>query len=179
MINTFTINQRWRLVDLPGYGFAQVARKDRSQFSAAVAEYLKRRANLCCVFALIDSGLPPQKIDLDFVEWLARNSIPFVLVFTKTDTVTPAKLRAHIDAFMGCIAAWFEKPPAIFTSSATTRQGRKELFQMIDESLAAIEVDFGASSQKAASSSDKSSSGGRAVKVADDHKKRPDRSRPW
>jgi GTP-binding protein len=179
MINIFTMNKTWRLVDLPGYGFAQVARKDRSQFSVAVAEYLKRRTNLCCVFALIDSGLPPQKIDLDFVEWLARNSIPFVLVFTKADTVTPVKMRANIDAFTACIAAWFEKLPEIFTCSATTGQGRKELFRMVDESLAAIQAESGPPPQEAASSPEKSSTVGRKASAGDNPKNRPDRSRPW
>src|SRR5947209_9739621 len=75
LINVFTINQTWRLVDLPGYGFAQVARKDRTQFNEAVADYLKHRPNLCCVFALIDSGLAPQKIDLEFVQWLTLQTV--------------------------------------------------------------------------------------------------------
>src|SRR3990172_9149022 len=98
LINVFTMNKTWRLVDLPGYGFAHVARKDRSKFNQAVNEYLQHRTNLCCVFALLDSGLPPQKIDLVFVEWLARHAVPFVLVFTKTDKVSPTKVRANIAA---------------------------------------------------------------------------------
>src|ERR1700709_2277095 len=87
LINMFVINKTWRLVDLPGYGFAQVARKDRSQFNQAVNDYLANRANLCLVFALIDSGLTPQKIDLEFIQWLTDNTVPFVLVFTKKDRV--------------------------------------------------------------------------------------------
>ena len=83
------MNKTWRLVDLPGYGFADGAKKDSARFNQAVARYLKHRPNLCCVFALIDSGLAPQEIDLEFVEWLARNAVPFVLVFTKTDRGTP------------------------------------------------------------------------------------------
>ena len=76
MINIFTMNQTWRLVDLPGYGFAQGARKESSRFNQAVSHYLKQRTNLCCVFALLDSGLEPQAIDIDFVGWLARNAVP-------------------------------------------------------------------------------------------------------
>ena len=94
LINTFTMNNNWRLIDLPGYGFAQVAKKNSSQFNEAVANYLKNRTNLCCVFSLIDSGLAPQQIDLEFIEWLAVNAIPFVLVFTKIDKVKPAVAQA-------------------------------------------------------------------------------------
>jgi GTP-binding protein len=179
MINVFTMNKTWRLVDLPGYGFAQVARKDRSQFSEAVAEYLQHRANLCCVFALIDSRLAPQKLDLEFVEWLARNSIPFVLVFTKTDAVTPTKMQANIDAFTDCITAWFEKLPEIFTCSATTREGRKELFRMIDESIAAIRAESGQPPHESAISSANLPAAGRKVGAPATKKSRPDRARPW
>jgi len=137
LINIFVINKTWRLVDLPGYGYAHVARKDSSQFNEAVIEYLQQRNNLYCVFALIDSGLPPQKIDLEFVEWLASNSIPFVLVFTKTDTVTPAMVRLNIEAFKERISEWCENLPEIFTCSATARHGRGKLLGMIDEAIAA------------------------------------------
>ena len=96
LINIFTMNKTWRLVDLPGYGFAAGAKKDSSRFNHAVSHYLKQRTNLCLVFALIDSGLEPQDIDLEFIGWLARNAVPFVLVFTKTDKVTPAMVQANI-----------------------------------------------------------------------------------
>ncbi len=136
LINIFTMNKSWRLVDLPGYGYAHVAREDKSQFNQAVAEYLQHRANLCCVFALLDSGLPPQKIDLDFVEWLANNSIPFVLVFTKTDTAAPDKVRKNIKAFTEIISAWCEKLPEIFTCSAKAKRGRAQLLGVIEAAMA-------------------------------------------
>src|SRR5689334_9208173 len=98
LINIFTMNKTWRLVDLPGYGFAQVARHDRAKFDRAVSDYLEHRRNLSCVFALIDSGLSPQKLDLEFVEWLTTQSIPYVLVFTKTDRGTPEEVQANITA---------------------------------------------------------------------------------
>src|SRR5205814_1099122 len=113
LINFFTMSNRWRLVDLPGYGYAHVARADKSQFNQAVADYLTNRPNLYCVFALIDSGLPPQKIDLEFVDWLANNAVPFVLVFTKTDRISPAKLRTNIKAFTDQISGKFENLPEI------------------------------------------------------------------
>jgi GTP-binding protein len=141
LINMYTMNRTWRLVDLPGYGFAQVAREDRSAFNEAVADYLEHRPNLVCVFALIDSGLPPQKIDLEFVQWLAGNSIPFVLVFTKTDRGTPEAVQTNIEAFMAAIVAWFEKPPEMFRCSSTLGHGRSELLGVIGDALATIQAE--------------------------------------
>lgn len=141
MINIFTINRTWRLVDLPGYGFAEGAKKDTKRFNQAVLNYLKNRANLSLVFALVDSGLTPQAIDLAFIEWLARNAVPFVLVFTKLDKVTPAEAQTNIAAFMAAIAAWFVQPPATFTCSAQAGNGRQELLGLIDEMLAAIKAE--------------------------------------
>ena len=140
MINIFTMNKTWRLVDLPGYGFAEGSKKNSRQFNKAVAKYLKHRANLCLVFALIDSGLTPQEIDLEFIEWLARNAVPFVLVFTKTDKVTPTIAQANIASFMAAIAAWFVQPPTTFSSSANTGQGRQELLGVIEEAITAIQI---------------------------------------
>ena len=147
LINFFTMSQTWRLVDLPGYGYAQVARKDSSQFNEAVIEYLQHRTNLYCVFALIDSVLPPQKLDLEFVEWLIGNSVPFVLVFTKTDMVTPTKLRTNIAAFKERIAGWCETLPEIYTCSATARLGRGALLGVIKEAIAAEQTDSGQAPQ--------------------------------
>lgn len=138
LVNFFTMNKTWRLVDLPGYGFAAGAKQDSARFNAAVSHYLKRRKNLCLVFALIDSGLEPQEMDVDFVEWLARNAVPFVLVFTKTDRGTPETVSANITAFTARIAGWFEKLPEIFRCSATTAQGRGELLGVIGATLAAV-----------------------------------------
>jgi GTP-binding protein len=141
LINFFTINKCWRLVDLPGYGFAQVARKNRSQFNRAVANYLENRNNLICVFALIDSGLPPQDIDLEFVEWLADHGVPFVLVFTKTDQATPGEVQANIEAFKAHVSEWSENLPEIYTCSAVTRHGRGALLKVIDEAVAAEQAE--------------------------------------
>jgi GTP-binding protein len=173
LINIFTMNKCWRLVDLPGYGFAAGARKDSARFNHAVSHYLKQRTNLCLVFALIDSGLEPQEMDVEFVEWLTRNSVPFVLVFTKTDKVTPAMVRANIAAFTARISAWFEKLPVIFTCSATTEQGRQELLGVIDESMTAIQVESG---QVAVSPEGLPAP---SRKAQETRKKRPDLARPW
>ena len=137
LINFFQVNRKWRLVDLPGYGFAQVARQDKARFNAAVSEYLKDRPNLVCVFALIDSSIPAQKIDLEFIEWLADNEVPFVLVFTKTDRVSATRVRNNVQAFKDRIADWFETMPEFFTCSSSKRVGRGELMGVIERAMAA------------------------------------------
>lgn len=171
LINMFTMNRTWRLVDLPGYGFASGAKKDRQRFNKAVATYLKHRTNLCLVFALIESGLPPQDIDIEFVEWLVRNGVPFVLVFTKTDKIPPAETQANIAAFMARIAAWFEQPPAHFTCSTVAGQGRAALLGVIGEAMTAIEAE----AAQAAPASDGSPA--KPPKVSP--RTRPDLARPW
>ena len=135
LINFFTMSKTWRLVDLPGYGYAEGSRKHVSQFNRAAANYVKHRPNLCCVFLLIDSGLEPQPIDLEFVQWLASHALPFVIVFTKTDRGTPEEVAANIAAFKERIAGWFEKLPEIFQCSATTGYGRSELLGVIGATL--------------------------------------------
>ena len=162
LINIFTINKTWRLVDLPGYGFAEGAKKASKQFNRAVAQYLRERENLSLVFALVDAGLTPQANDLEFIEWLVRHSVPFVLVFTKADKLPPAEMQANIAAFQARIAAWFAQPPATFTCSAQSGHGRPELLGVIAETVAAI----------------------RAQNVTDEAApreitRRPDRNRPW
>ena len=172
LINIFTINKCWRLVDLPGYGFAQGARKQRARFNKAAANYLQHRTNLCLVFALIDSGLAPQQIDLEFLEWLVRRSTPFVLVFAKTDKVSAAALQANIAAFTDRISPWFEKLPAVFTCSAETGQGRQELLGVIDEQMTAI---------KAASNTVLADAEGHRLQThaRKNRKQRPDLNRCW
>jgi len=172
LINLFTMNKCWRLVDLPGYGFTQGPRKDRARFNQTVNDYLQNRPNLCLVFALIDSGLAPQQIDLEFVEWLVRHAVPFVFVFTKTDKVSAVTAQTNIAAFTGRIAAWFEKPPAVFTCSAETRQGRQELLGVIDEEMTAINT----TSIRARVLTETLSP---QTRVRENRKWRPDLNRPW
>ncbi len=185
LINIFTMNKRWRLVDLPGYGFAHVARKEKTQFNRSVANYLKDRPNLCCVFALIDSGLPPQPIDLEFVEWLASNAIPFVLVFTKTDRVSATTVRKNIAAFTDRISGWSVNLPEVFTCSATTKQGRKELLGMIEEAMVAAEAETPAEEMAEEMAPEKenlpeiSSATSRKTHAGETRASRPHPSRPW
>lgn len=169
LINFFTINKTWRLVDLPGYGYAQVARKDRARFNRAVLQYLEHRTNLSLVFALIDTTTSPQEIDVELVEWLVRKQVPFVLVFTKADKVSAAAAQANIDAFRERIAPWFVQPPAHFTCSSELKQGRNALLGVIEETLQAIEAE-----SKQVELKQNPTQKARAAA-----KKRPDLNRPW
>lgn len=134
-INLFNINGTWRLVDLPGYGYAQVERKERGRFSTAVAEYLANRPNLELVFALVDASLPPQDLDLQFLEGLVDHEIPFVLVFTKIDRVSPAKIQENMEAFKTRLSEICVQLPEILTCSSVTRQGRHALLALIESLL--------------------------------------------
>jgi GTP-binding protein len=138
LINFFTMSKTWRLVDLPGYGYAEGSRKHVSQFNRAAQNYIKHRRNLCCIFLLVDSGLKPQPLDLEFVQWLASHALPFVIVFTKTDRGQPETVAANIAAFTERIAGWFVQLPEMFQCSSATGKGRGELLGVISATLAAI-----------------------------------------
>lgn len=135
LMNFFTINRNWRLVDLPGYGYAHVAKTDRADFNEAVADYLVGRENLVCIFVLIDSRLEPQAIDVDFIGWLVDNEIPFVLIFTKTDKQSRSQTQSSIGRFKQAVLAELEPPPPIFASSAKTKAGRTDILNFITEQL--------------------------------------------
>ncbi len=136
LINFFIINKTWRLVDLPGYGFAQVAREHKAKFNSAVNNYLSKRGNLSGVFVLIDSRHPPQDLDLEFVHWLGGQSVALVLVFTKTDKVSKEVVQKNVGLFQESIAEWFESPPEVFTCSSVNRDGLSELLGVVDEIIA-------------------------------------------
>jgi GTP-binding protein len=172
LINIFTMNKCWRLVDLPGYGFAEGARKHTACFNDAAADYLQHRTNLCLVFTLIDSSLAPQAIDLEFVEWLVRHAVPFVLVFTKTDKISATVTQTNIAAFKDRISTWFEKFPAVFTCSAETGCGRQELLGVIDEQMRAINDASSLAPVHAEGLSPQ-------TRGRENRKRRPDLNRPW
>lgn len=136
LINFFVINEAWCLVDLPGYGYAEVGKQRRLEFNEAVAAFLSERRNLRCVFVLIDSRLPPQAIDVEFLKWLDGCNVPFALAFTKIDKQSATKGQANIDVFMKAMAEWREERPDVLVSSATTRAGRAEILDYIAEVLA-------------------------------------------
>ncbi len=135
LMNFFVVNRNWRLVDLPGYGYAHGAKTEREAFNDAVADYLLGRDNLICALVLIDSRLPPQEIDIDFIEWLVEHEVPFVLIFTKTDKQSAAKNEASIERFKTDVLASFTPHPPIFVSSSKTDAGRDKILKFLAEQI--------------------------------------------
>lgn len=131
LINFFLMNGSWCLVDLPGYGFAKVGKSEKFDFNERAGDYLERRPNLRRVFVLIDSRIPPQQIDLDFIEWLAGTGVPYSLVFTKTDKQSAAKTGAAVALFFETLAPRVAELPDALTSSAKTRDGRAGILGVI------------------------------------------------
>jgi GTP-binding protein len=138
LINFFSMDGNWTLVDLPGYGYAKTDRTERDRFQKMIAGYLSGRENLAGVFVLIDPRHPPQQIDLEFVQWLLEESVPFALVFSKADMVKAGHLRKNIELFLEKIAACCGELPRVFSTSAETRTGRRELLAFIGEALAGV-----------------------------------------
>ncbi len=138
LINFFLIDSTWHLVDLPGYGYAKVAKTDRKEFNQSVIDYLKKRDNLTCVFALIDCRLEPQPIDVEFINWLGANGIPFVLVFTKTDKVSKSELGRNIEVFMNKLKENWEELPRYFSASVLAKTGKEEILDFIESVLPGV-----------------------------------------
>lgn len=132
MINFFRINDSWNLVDLPGYGFAKVSGKKQDKFNEFVSDYLGNRKTLTCVFALIDSRHKPQKLDLQFAQWMMENQIPFVLVFTKADKMKAGAVQRNIEAFHEAMSEWCDQAPRTYVSASPTGKGRKEILDFIE-----------------------------------------------
>ncbi len=133
LLNFFRMNDKWGLVDLPGYGFAKAAKTDKFDFNEMVGDYLEGRENLRHVFVLIDSRHPPQRIDVDFTTWLGSIGAPFTLVFTKSDKQSPAKTRANIALFQETLAPHLAVMPQALTSSTKTGDGRLAILRTIAE----------------------------------------------
>jgi GTP-binding protein len=133
LINHFLIEDKWYLVDLPGYGFAKVPLKEKAKWEKMTWDYLEQRENLLYVFVLIDSRIPPQLIDIEFIHKLGERSIPFKLIFTKWDKVKPLKGQKNVNDFKMALAERWEILPEHYISSAEKGLGRLELLQLIDE----------------------------------------------
>ncbi len=133
LINHFGIDDRWYMVDLPGYGFAKVGKKIKSGWENMIKNYLTQRENLVATFVLIDSRLSPQKIDLEFILWCAENEVPIVLAFTKADKLAKSTIQANVTKFLDATREIFEETPLYFITSADKSIGRDELLQFIQE----------------------------------------------
>ncbi len=133
LINHFIINENWYLVDLPGYGYAQASKTDRKIWKGFIKDYLVKRENLICTFILIDVRLKPQKIDLEFMMQMALKSLPFVIIFTKSDKISKVQLDKNIHDYKKSMLQEWETMPLYFVSSATKRIGREEILNYIED----------------------------------------------
>jgi GTP-binding protein len=133
LINHFLINEEWYLVDLPGYGFAKVPLNEKKKWEQFIKKYILQRENLYCLFVLIDSRHEPQKIDLEFMEWLGISEIPFSIIFTKTDKLKPEELEANLKIYENKMMETWEVMPGYFVSSAESGVGSEEILAFIDD----------------------------------------------
>lgn len=133
LINHFLINKSWYLVDLPGYGFAQRNKKTQEKITKIIEDYILTREQMANLFLLIDIRLEPQKIDLEFMEWLGENSIPFAIVFTKADKLTNGRNKSNVQKYLAKIKQSWEELPPYFITSSESRLGRDELLDYIDQ----------------------------------------------
>lgn len=132
LINHFLIDDKWHLVDLPGYGYAQAGQKQREKLRLMIERYCLLRQELCSLFVLVDCRHEPQQIDLEFMEWLGENEVPFAIVFTKGDKLGKVRLRENVEAYkQKMLETWVELPP-VFVTSAETGMGGDELLRYIE-----------------------------------------------
>ena len=136
LINHFIINQQWHLVDLPGYGWAKVSKTQRQGWSKMIENYLLQRQQLLNLFVLIDSRIPPQKIDLEFMDWLGMSQIPFSLIFTKVDKQTKNKTQRSIALFKQEMKQTWDELPPMFMSSSIDKTGKEHILEYIENILA-------------------------------------------
>lgn len=132
LINHFIINDEWYLVDLPGYGFAKRGKKEQQKFEDMITSYILGREQMTNLFLLIDSRHEPQRIDLEFIEWLGENGVPFSIVFTKGDKVPKSKLNGNIMHYLNELRKQWDELPPHFITSSETKLGRDELLNYID-----------------------------------------------
>ena len=132
LINHFRINDNWFLVDLPGYGYARVSKRDKKTFQKYITDYFKERVQLVCAFVLIDIRHEPQKVDLEFLEWMGENQIPFALIFTKADKLKPQVIQKQADKYINALleGIW-EDAPQYFITSSSNNLGREEVLEFI------------------------------------------------
>lgn len=133
VINHYLVNENWYLVDLPGYGYARASKKQRDQFSVMINDYLKGRDSLMNTYILVDSRLTPQDLDLEFMESMGLNGLPFTIVYTKTDKLNRYQLESNLQTYRDTLLETWESMPPMVLTSATKKRGREELLDHIEE----------------------------------------------
>ena len=135
LINHFTINNSWDLVDLPGYGYARTSKSTRGSFAKIITDYVFKCEKMHFLFVLVDSRLEPQKIDLEFIEQLGMNGVPFGIIFTKADKLSKTQLQHSVATYQKTLAEQWEELPPMFTSSSEKGTGRDEIVDYIETIL--------------------------------------------
>lgn len=133
LINHFLINKNWFLVDLPGYGYAQVSKTSKQIFQKFITNYFLQREQLVCGFVLVDIRHEPQKIDIEFMQWLGENQVPFCIIFTKADKLKPAQIQENVTAYTQKMLEFWEEMPQYFVTSSQNFLGKEELLSFIDD----------------------------------------------
>lgn len=132
LINHFLINKNWYLVDLPGYGYARVSKTSKKKFQKFITDYFEKRQQLVLAFVLVDIRHEPQDIDLEFMEYMGQNGIPFSIIFTKADKLKPKAIERNVDAYTQELLKTWEETPQYFITSSTSSVGRDEVLEQID-----------------------------------------------
>ncbi len=140
LINHYIINNDWYLVDLPGYGYAKMGKNAKEQLKKIIEDYILYRENLTSVFVLLDCRLEAQKIDLEFMQWLGENDIPFSIIFTKADKLSNRQLKENITAYKNRLLEDWEELPPLFITSSEKREGKEELLNYIEEINKSLEI---------------------------------------
>ena len=133
LINHFKINGNWFLVDLPGYGYARVSKKSKKTFQKYITDYFVQREQLVCAFVLVDIRHEPQKIDLEFMQWLGENQVPFSIIFTKADKLTKTKLPIQINNYIDEMLKYWEEMPNYFIISSSSGLGQEDVLNYIQD----------------------------------------------
>jgi GTP-binding protein len=133
LINHFLINKTWYIVDLPGYGYARSSKKDRSNWQRMIEDYIETRENLMTTFVLVDSRIEPQKKDIAFIEWMGTMQLPFVIVFTKTDKITPNQLGHSVSVYKNELLKQWEELPLMIFSSSKSSLGKDEILSYVEK----------------------------------------------
>jgi len=133
LINHFKINDQWFLCDLPGYGYAKVSKKERESFAKMIEKYATQRTNLVCFFVLVDARIPPQQLDLDFIEWLGDSQLPFVIALTKVDKINQTGKSKNLELLKKELLQSWDELPLIFETSATKGTGKEQLMGFIED----------------------------------------------
>jgi len=133
LINHFKIDDRWFLVDLPGYGYARVSKTTKQVFQRFITDYFEQREQLVSAFVLVDIRHQPQKIDVEFMQWLGERAIPFAIIFTKADKLKPQAIERNVATYKEALLEWWEEFPPYFVTSAQNKTGKEELTQYIEQ----------------------------------------------